>query len=151
MADFVVVDGLKPWDGTYPLGLADDPLTTREWGWIKRLTGYLPADFTVTDPEVICVLAVIAMHRAGRVTAAEVPATFERIVDAPFGPTIRLEVTDEAGDADDPPHPAGVTGSNTSSSGNGSQTSSGTLDADRSSTGIPASASSVYDQATLVT
>jgi len=151
VADFVVVEGLKPWDGRYPLGVADDPLTTREWGWIKRLTGYLPADFTVDDPEVICVLAVIAMHRAGRVTAAEVPATFERIVDAPFGPTIRLEVTDEAGDADDPPHPAGVTGSNTSSSGNGSPTSSETSDAGRSPTGTPASASSVYDQATLVT
>jgi hypothetical protein len=151
VADFVVVDGLKPWDGTYPLDVADDPLTTREWGWIKRLTGYLPADFTVTDPEVICVLAVIAMHRAGRVTTAEVPATFERIVDAPFGPTIRLEVTDEAGDADDPPHPAGVTGLSTSSSGNGLATSSETSDGDRSPIGTPASASSVSDQATLVT
>ena len=151
MADFVVVEGLKPWDGRYPLGVADDPLTTREWGWIKRLTGYLPADFTADDPEVICVLAVIAMHRAGRVTTAEVPATFERIVDAPFGPTIRLEVTDEAGDADNPPHPAGVTGSNTSSSGNGSPTSSETSDADRNNIGTPASATSVYDQETLVT
>jgi hypothetical protein len=151
VADFVVVEGLKPWDGTYPLDIDEAPLTTREWGWIKRLTGYLPADFTLNDPEVICALAVVAMHRAGRVTTVEVPATFERIVDAPFGPTIRLEATDEAGDADDPPHPAGATGSNATSSGNGLAPSSETSGPARSSTGIPASASSVSDPETLVT
>ena len=151
MADFVVVDGLKPWDGKYPLDTGDQPLTTREWGWIKRLTGYLPADFTVNDPEVICVLAVIAMHRAARVATDEVPDVYNRVIDAPFGANIRLEVTEQAGDADGPPPEPGVTSSSTPFSGNGSPTSSETSAPDLKPTGIPGSATSVYDQETLVT
>jgi hypothetical protein len=141
VSDFVVIDGLKPWDGKYPLNTEDDPLTTREWGWIKRMAGYLPGDFTVSDPETICALTVIALHRAGRVTADEAMDVYGRISDAPFGTKIRLQVDPDEGDAD-PPVSAGATGSNENSSGNGSPTSSERSAAHLNDTGTPASASS---------
>jgi hypothetical protein len=40
--DTIVISGVKPYDGRYEFELGDE-LTTREWGWIKRLSGYLPS------------------------------------------------------------------------------------------------------------
>lgn len=105
----IVLSGVRPYDGTYSLDFADD-LTTREFGWIKRLSGYLPLQLEDAveggDPEFVCVLAAIALHRAGRVDAREVPQLFERLVDAPFGSTIRVNldetVDEDEGDADPP-------------------------------------------------
>ena len=34
--------GVPPYDGRYDFDLEGRELTTREWGWIKRLSGYLP-------------------------------------------------------------------------------------------------------------
>ena len=39
----LVITGMRPYDGRYPFDLYEQAFTVREWGWIKRLTGYLPA------------------------------------------------------------------------------------------------------------
>ena len=64
MADWITLTGVKPYDGRYLLDLDGQPLTMREWGWIKRHAGYLPLSLTgeaFTDPELITMLAIIAM------------------------------------------------------------------------------------------
>ena len=40
--DWLTIKGVPPWDGRYEFDLEDRELTTREWGWIKRWSGYLP-------------------------------------------------------------------------------------------------------------
>ena len=91
--DFIVVEGVRPYDGRYEFDLAGQELTTREWGWIKRLSGYLPltVEEGLSDPELIVVFAVIALRRAGKVEPKDVPAVFERLSDAPFGAAITME------------------------------------------------------------
>ena len=51
------------------MGLEGRELTTREWGWIKRLSGYLPLNIEdgLGDPELVIVFAAIALRRAGKV------------------------------------------------------------------------------------
>jgi hypothetical protein len=127
--DFVVIEGVKPWDGRYPFDIADSPLTTREWGWIKRLSGNRPGDledgFRGTDPELFCVFAVIALRRAGKLTNPQVPDVFDKLIDAPFGTTIRLEGdTTEKEEPDPDPDPSGSSNGNTIFSGTDSPTSS---------------------------
>ena len=39
MALWLRLDGVKPYDGRYELDLDGQPLTRREWGWIKRNAG----------------------------------------------------------------------------------------------------------------
>ena len=55
--DWIVIDGAPPYDGRYMFDLAGQELTTREWGWIKRLSGYLPLTldegFKGGDPELL--------------------------------------------------------------------------------------------------
>jgi len=153
MGDWVTIEGVKPWDGQYPLEIfGDEPLTTREWGFIKRLSGYLPTDITVKDPEVICALAVVALYRAGRVSAAEVPVTFERIIDAPFGSTVRLEGDENAEEEGDdggplPPASTDANGSNVASAGSVSPPRSESSEPDRKRFGALSSATSVSDPA----
>ena len=73
--DYIVVEGVRPYDGRYEFDLAGQELTTREWGWIKRLSGYLPltVEEGLSDPELIVVFAVIALRRAGKVEPKDVP------------------------------------------------------------------------------
>ena len=40
--DWLVIESVNPYDGRYEFDLAGDQFTTREWGWVKRLAGYLP-------------------------------------------------------------------------------------------------------------
>lgn len=143
MADRIVIEGVKPWDGSYDFDIDDRPLTQREWGWIKRLAGYMP--LTINDgwqggdPELFAAFAVIAMHRAGRIAASDAQDMYDRFADVPFGTAIRLEL-DPAGlqDGDARP-PAGNNSSNGSSSGDDSRTSSGMW---APADGTPASATS---------
>jgi hypothetical protein len=125
MSTWIVVHGVKPYDGRYELDLEQE-FTTREWGWIKRLAGYLPADMTdssFTDPEFICVLAAVAMRRAGRIQPIEVPDVFGRLIDAPFTEAITAQTDD---DQEEPPvDPTASSSLNGSTSGAGSPTSSG--------------------------
>jgi hypothetical protein len=149
LADYITITGLRPYDGRYELDLDEQPLTTREWGWIKRHAGYLPLTLdenSFADPELITVLAVIAVRRAGTVELRDVPDLFDRLADAPFGSTITLE-TGVDGDADPPPE---STASKPSINGASSQTGSESSDGPRSPTGPPASDISVSVPATSV-
>lgn len=145
MGNWITLTGVKPYDGRYELDLDEQPLTMREWGWIKRHAGYLPVTLTgesFTDPELITMLAIVAMHRSGTVTNAQVPELWDRFQDVPFGSTVTLE-TDETEDAEDDagPPPEGKSAkrsSNGASSANGSETQE---DPPRS-TGSPASVTS---------
>ena len=93
--DYLTIEGVKPYDGRYEFDLENRALTTREWGWIKRHSGYLPLTidegFRGADPELYAVFAVIALHRAGKIDARDAGDMYERIADAPFGATITLE------------------------------------------------------------
>lgn len=90
----LVLEGMRPYDGSYPLDLAGQPFTIREWGWLKDLSGYLPGTasdgFLDGDPRMMLTIAVILLRRAGKVQAAEVPAVFESLADKPAG-AIRWE------------------------------------------------------------
>jgi hypothetical protein len=154
--DYVVIAGVKPWDGRYELDLLDNELTIREWGWVKRLSGYMPLTIMQgldgADPELYTALAVIALRRAGKLDNAQVPDTYERMIDNPAG-RITLESDPEPAEgADQDLPPAGSSNGNGTSSGDGSQTSSGSLDDPTlPATGTADSATSVSARPTPVT
>ena len=141
--DWIVVEGVKPWDGRYPLDLDGAELTSREWGWIKRLTGYLP--FTVDegfaggDPELFACFAVLALRRAGRIEKGDVSDVYERIIDGPAAGTVRLESDSEETETDAGP-PASSNSGNESSSGAVSPSSSERSEPTRNGSGTPVSA-----------
>jgi hypothetical protein len=140
--DYLIIEGVPPYDGRYPLDLEEQEFTTREWGWIKRLSNYLPltaADgFNGNDPELMCALAAILMRRTGRIDTRDVPGVFERLADAPFTATLKWE-TERTADAaeDETADPTGSSNGNTSSSGPASMTSSETSADQPSPTGTP--------------
>ena len=111
--DYITIDGVPPYDGRWEWDLEGRELTTREWGWIKRLSGYLPLNIEegLGDPELVIVFAAIALRRAGKVEPKDVPQVFERLSDAPFGERITLE-TDlvEEDDASPPPSSSSLNG-----------------------------------------
>ena len=141
---WLILDGLVDLDGRYEFDLEGRELTTREWGWIKRHSGYLPLTveegFDGADPELFACFAIIALHRAGKVIPREVQAAFDRIIDAPFGATVTVE-SDEREEVEASPPPSSST-SNGDTSGDGSKTSSGIPAPHPRATGTPASASS---------
>ncbi len=139
--DWLTIEGVPPWDGRYEFDIDGRELTTREWGWLKRLAGYMPLTiedgFNGADPELFAVFAVIALHRAGRVQTGEVPETYERFADAPFGMTVRLE-SDEPADGREPDaDPFANSPANGNDSGRGSPPSSEISDASPSPSGMP--------------
>lgn len=142
--DWITITGVKPWDGRYEFDLDGRELTTREWGWIKRLAGYLPLNidegFQGADPELFAVFAAIALHRAGKVDTRDIPDLFARLQDAPFGATISLQSDQEAETEVNPPTPSSA-GSEPISGLNG-KASSGSSDVTPAPTGTPASDSS---------
>jgi hypothetical protein len=143
MADTITIAGVRPYDGRYELDLDGAPLTTREWGWIKRFAGYLPGDLnpdTFVDPQMITVLALVAMRRAGTVEPAQVPEVWERFADVPFGSAITFEPGEQEADADGPP--AGSSNGSSSTSGDSSRGTSARSDDPPSRTGSPPSATS---------
>lgn len=154
MADWITVTGLRPYDGRYELDLEEAPLTIREWGWVKRFAGYLPVTLAAenfTDPEMVTVLAIVAIHRGGKVDTGDVPALWDRFLDAPFGSVVTFEPGDagEEADADSPP-----AASSTGSSPTSGESSNGTSEspaAAPSRTGTRASDTSVSVPATSAT
>jgi hypothetical protein len=150
----IVISGVKPYDGRYELDFAQE-LTTREWGWVKRLSGYLPLDLEKAaaggDPEFACALAAIALRRAGRVEAREVPEVFERLADAPFGSAISIEVEDSEGEEGDAGPPERSSNGNESSSGAASRMSSEMSESPSpAGSGMPDSDTSESDRPTWV-
>lgn len=97
MADRFVIKGVKPYDGEYPLD--DSEFTTREWSWIKKISGYLPMTaeegFKGGDPELFVALAVIAMVRAERIEKSGAMAMADRLMDESFGGAVTF-IADEA-------------------------------------------------------
>lgn len=159
MAD-IIIKGVQPYDGRYDLDRSFE-FTTREWGWVKRLSGYLPAtlftddedESVFSDPELTSVLAVIMMRRAGRIETREVPAVFDKLIDAPFGASIVIEVSEaeraaelEEGDADGPPPRS--SNENEPSSGDNGRTSSETSPPTPPASGIPDLGSSASPRVT---
>jgi hypothetical protein len=131
VADLVVITGVKPYDGRYPLDF--DHFTSRELGWIKRYSGYLPLSFVDglrgADADLLITLGMIALHRAGKLSPQDAPDFYERCVDVEFGSiTIELEQTADAEDADAGP-PAG--------SSNGSSSSPSPVSSESSETSRP--------------
>lgn len=121
----IKVRGCPPYDGDYEIDLGQE-LTSREWGWVKRLAGYLPLDVTDNaygDPELLCVLAAIAMRRAGRIEAGEVAVVYERLQDVPFSEALTIANDEPAEDQTDPPTPRSSNGS-TAISGSASKANS---------------------------
>jgi hypothetical protein len=149
--DYLVITGVKPYDGRYQFDLADSDLTTREWGWIKRLSGYMPVTveegFDGGDPELFACFAVIALWRAGKIERAEVEDVFDRVADAPFGAAIRLESGTADQEDDQSPPPPSLNGSE-SSSGPASSTSSDLSTDPLSGSGTPGSAISGWPSTT---
>lgn len=153
--DWLVIEGVSPYDGRYPFDVGDDAeLTRREWQWIKRLSGYMPLTIEEGlqggDPDLFTVFALIALRRAGKIETADVQAVFERFLDTAAGTTIRLEpgtaaAESEENDAVDPP--AGSSTGNDASSGDGSTTSSATSPGRPNHVGIPGSATSTLPPA----
>lgn len=102
MADRFVIKGVKPYDGEYPLD--DTEFTTREWSWIKRISGYLPMTaedgFKGGDPELFVALAVVAMVRAGRVEKGDALSVADKLADSAFGSSLTFVADDEEDEAD---------------------------------------------------
>ena len=143
--DYIVIEGTSPWQGRYEFDLAEsvDTFTIREWGWIKKLSGYLPVNVGEglggADAELIGTLAVIALERNGQIDKRNVPDTFERLIDSPYT-AVRIEFGDvEEGDARPPETKPSENGT---TSGPDSQTTSVTLPPTPQASGSPPSATS---------
>jgi hypothetical protein len=160
MADHILIEGVRLYDGEYPFDLENAELTTREWGWIKRLAGYLPDTIEggAQDPELVIVFAAIAIRRAGKIEAREVPEVFDTLSDAPFGAAVKLvleapeEEPKEDGEDDAlPPVPDERSSLNPNSSGPDSVKSSEPLTEPRNGSGTHESDTSASDRVTLET
>jgi len=151
MTDFITLEGLsRAYDGRYELDLGNG-LTSREWGWVKRLAGYLPMQVdgdVLGDPEFICVLAAIAIRRAGKVEAPEVPHVYERLLDAPAEAILRFESDEEEEPEGDAGPPAENSNGNTPIFGDDLKPSSASSEPTRSPIGTRGLGSSEFDPAT---
>lgn len=103
----ITIAGIPPYDGTYDFPLAEAPLTTSEWAWVKKFSGYLPLTLDEGinggDPELICAFALVAIYRAGKLTYGDAARVFRVLADAPFGESIVFDVGDEVEEEADPP------------------------------------------------
>src|SRR5262245_31065046 len=144
--DWITLEGVPPYDGRYPFDLEQRGFTTLEWGWLKRLAGYLPLTiqdgWKGGDPELFCVFAVIALYRAGKIADTDAADVFGSISRAPFDTAIQLETDTVPEEEDQDPPTSESSSSNGGSSGEGSRTSSATSAIIPPPTGIPASATS---------
>jgi hypothetical protein len=138
----IVIAGMKPYDGRYPFDINDSNLTAREWGWIRRLTGYYPMTWDEGiggyDQELFACLAVITLRRHGTIDKNEVPGLYERLIDHPFGTIVTLELDEQEADADGPP--AESSSRSEPSSGDESPASSETSPENQNGSGMPDSA-----------
>jgi hypothetical protein len=147
--DWIVIEDVAPYDGRYPLADAAE-FSVREWGWVKRFAGYQPLTvddaFRNGDAELVAVLGLIAVHRAGKFQAADAGEVWERFQEAPFFTGVRfdLDPDDQEGEADAEGPPAGNSTGNAASSGDGSTASSETSLTPLNGSGSPDSASSEW-------
>jgi hypothetical protein len=147
--DTTTIKGLgAPFDGTHEMGARERPLTTLEWRWIKKISGYLPETFEDgfhgRDPDLFVALAVIALVRNGKVQRDQALTAAGLFDDAPAGAD---SVIYAGGDADDPPaasqsptEPVESVNGSTGSSGSVSEPATESQDNTPSATGGPSSA-----------
>jgi hypothetical protein len=148
----IVVTGITPYDGKYELD-GDRAFSTREWRWIKQISGYMPLTvgdgFKGGDPDLFVALAVIAMNREGKIDRDDVLDVAETLAEAPFD---GAAITFDVGEEDDAPlsETSGPDGSSKSgslenktssgqSSPNGSETSDTTQPATTRSRSVTSS------------
>lgn len=83
----IIVKDIPPYDGDYELD-SERTFNTHEWRWIKEVSGYMPLTvddgFAGGDPSLFVALAVICMHRAGKVEKGRVLEVADSLADAPF-------------------------------------------------------------------
>lgn len=88
MANSIVVAEMGRWDGTYDLGTEDRVFNGREWHWIKKVSGYMPATiaegFSGQDPDLFIALAVIAMVRSGKLHREQALVAAEELAELPY-------------------------------------------------------------------
>lgn len=140
----ITIRNSAPWDGVYEFGELD-AFTVREWGWLKRFAQVYPATLVDAlrraDAELVAVIAVIALHRAGRVNPDQAQDVWERLGDGPFASSFDLDFGDtETGGEDDAGPPAANSTGSSDSSGAGSTASSATPPNPPNGSGGPASA-----------
>jgi hypothetical protein len=118
---------------------------------IKRFSGYLPLTIQQgiegADPELFCAFAVVALRRAGKIEQPDVQQVFDKLADAPFGATIRLEAdpeTEQQEEEADAGPPAASSSSSSSTSGHSSSPSSERSESDPRPSGTPDSATSEF-------
>jgi hypothetical protein len=149
--EYIRIEGLHPHDGRYELDLSQE-LTTREWGWIKRHSGYMPLTISQglegADPELFAVFAAIALYRAERLNQAEVAGFIDRCQDVGFGSGRIVFEGDEQPEEDDAGPPEVSSSGSSATSGDASPTSSERSGNGQKPTGIPASDSSPSDRLT---
>lgn len=123
----LIIGDLRPWDGEYDFNI--DSFDRREWGWIKRYAGYLPATvwdgYVGGDVELYAVFALIALKRNGRIGQTDVPDLWERLQEG-GKITLKGEPQDEKDEEDDARPPAESSTENEISSGEDTGTSSET-------------------------
>lgn len=103
MADRIVIEGVRRYEGEYEIDLVGEPLTILEQRWIKKISGYLPVEYEVgwrgQDPDLFLALGVIAMRRDGKIEKDDALNVSRALED---GATIRL-VFDEQEAEPNPP------------------------------------------------
>lgn len=99
----IVISGIRPHDGEYELDV-DRAFNTREWMWIKKVSGYLPMNvqegFAGGDPSLFVALAVIAMCRSGKIERNEGLRVADELAEAPFDGAAITMVGDETVEED---------------------------------------------------
>lgn len=144
MAETITITGVRPFDGEYPLDLEEEPLTTLEWRWVKKISGYLPltmADgFAGGDPDLVIALAVIALRRGGKIQKEQALTVSDRLSDVAFdGAAIQLRFDGDDEDAEDDASPPDQPPEQTPSSGGSSNPSSDPPEPVQPTTGTEAS------------
>jgi hypothetical protein len=144
--DQIVIEGVPPYDGRYDFDVfsAGHGFQGYELSWLKRYSGYLVVDIddkAFGDHEVIIVLALIALCRAGKVSEQEVPVLFDRFQHTEFAGMIKMELGEREAESDAGPPPSSSS-VNGGSSGAGSPPSSETSQPTLVTGGTPGSATS---------
>jgi len=83
----IVLKGVPPYDGEYELDL-ERAFNTREWRWIKAISGYMPntirEGLVGGDPDMYVAISVIAMCRAGKIDRDDWRVAADVLAEAPF-------------------------------------------------------------------
>ncbi len=142
MEDTIVIQNVRPYDGTYKIDLTD--LEQRHWGWVKKYAGYLPWQIendSFSDPQLVAVWAMAALHKAGKIEPVDAAMVFERFESSTIG-SVQLQISDRPAAEDDAVPPETSSPSNNATSGDDSRTSSDPSTPTPSDSGTPDSATS---------